>query len=145
MDEDNNIIDDVKEYVEVTKDKIQKNIREKFFDILKWVAILFIICICVSNLFINYSEGKLSTYNLEIIENRKELDSILSIIEESKKVQSVLDDEISDSEIKVLQYKIKLNKLVKEYGEIRKNVKNESIDYSFNVVTNHLDSIRSGN
>lgn len=145
MENINESISEIKDDIKGVQNNVKKTLSEKFFTILKWLALTVVVAMCVSNMFINYSEGKFDMYNLEIVENRKSLDSIIEKIEESKLTQSKLDQEILISETKSIEYKIKLNKLIKDYEKIRKNVNKNDVDFSYNIVRKHLDSLRARN
>lgn len=125
--------------------KVKKTIQEKTFSILKWVAVIVVIGWLGSNMFIKYSDGKILNYTNKIENNQIILDSISEEIERSKDVQKSLDEMINKSKQKSKYYENKVTILIEEYNDIREKVDKGTVSDAYNVVKQHLDSLRARN
>lgn len=141
MSEDKNILAKLL----TLKTNTKKSIIEHFYTILKILVILIVIGWFVFNLYGKYQDGKINDYTIEINENKKKLNSIKTKIIESEKIQKSIDESIKKSKIKSKYYEKEVNKLIKDFKNIRTEVQNSSVNDAYDVVRKHLDSLRTKN
>lgn len=141
MEEGENILEKLIELKTTTK----KSIIEHFYTILKILVILIVIGWFGFNLYGKYQDGKINDYTIEINENKKKLDSIKTKIIESEKIQKSIDESIKKSKIKSKYYEKEVNKLIKDFKNIRTEVQNSPVNDAYDVVRKHLDSLRTKN
>ncbi len=134
---------DIEIVVKESIEKGRKTIRQHFYSIVKVLVVLCIFTLTISKVVQYVTDNKIDKITNEIVNKERKLDSIQNQIEISKVIHKELDIKIIESEKKQKLYKTRTDEILKEYYNIRKKVKDFSVDDDFINVSEYLDSIRT--